>query len=415
MVRAELESLATEIATPKMTDEDLAELERAERRFHRATRGARGDEPRGPPGPRGRARLAPPEPLVPRRDLPRGRGSADRADGEGRATDVPREAGLGDGRRPRRALREERPPAPRDPRGDRRAEPARARASSPASTSSRRAACSRRSWTRCRRSRASQRASESTMRRGCEAAALRDSRARFLARGLRLAEPARPDSPRGASGSRPSCAGERPREQLARDDRQQRRQEGRRRRRDREHVVGAEDRRRPRSRSRRSSRPLRAARSTASTTAGSVASSDAIAHTGKSESSAAIGPVREVRRGERLGRDAAGLQELQRDLSRGRELGSAADDEHAPGIRERKRDVRDPRLDRADERRHCLGDRAQPRRANAAPSPAVWAASRPSAATWFVYVFVAATACSGPARSSSTASASRRAPTRDRS
>jgi DNA-binding GntR family transcriptional regulator len=37
MVRAELESLATEIATPKMTDADLAELERAERRFHRAT------------------------------------------------------------------------------------------------------------------------------------------------------------------------------------------------------------------------------------------------------------------------------------------------------------------------------------------------------------------------------------------
>jgi DNA-binding GntR family transcriptional regulator len=37
MVRAELESLATGIATVKMTDDDLAELERAERRFHRAT------------------------------------------------------------------------------------------------------------------------------------------------------------------------------------------------------------------------------------------------------------------------------------------------------------------------------------------------------------------------------------------
>ena len=37
MVRAELESLATEIATSKMTDDDLAELERAERRFSRAT------------------------------------------------------------------------------------------------------------------------------------------------------------------------------------------------------------------------------------------------------------------------------------------------------------------------------------------------------------------------------------------
>ncbi len=37
LVRAELEGLATEIATPKMTDDDLAELEQAERRFHRAT------------------------------------------------------------------------------------------------------------------------------------------------------------------------------------------------------------------------------------------------------------------------------------------------------------------------------------------------------------------------------------------
>ncbi|MFN2470341.1 MAG: GntR family transcriptional regulator [Gaiellaceae bacterium] len=33
LVRAELESLATELATPRMTREDLAELERAERRF----------------------------------------------------------------------------------------------------------------------------------------------------------------------------------------------------------------------------------------------------------------------------------------------------------------------------------------------------------------------------------------------
>jgi DNA-binding GntR family transcriptional regulator len=37
MVRAELESLATEIATPKMTDDDLAALEAAERRFSDAT------------------------------------------------------------------------------------------------------------------------------------------------------------------------------------------------------------------------------------------------------------------------------------------------------------------------------------------------------------------------------------------
>jgi DNA-binding GntR family transcriptional regulator len=38
MARAELESLATEIATPKMSADDLAALERAERRFSRLTR-----------------------------------------------------------------------------------------------------------------------------------------------------------------------------------------------------------------------------------------------------------------------------------------------------------------------------------------------------------------------------------------
>ena len=38
LVRAELESLATEIATPKMSDADLAELEAAERRFSEVTR-----------------------------------------------------------------------------------------------------------------------------------------------------------------------------------------------------------------------------------------------------------------------------------------------------------------------------------------------------------------------------------------
>jgi DNA-binding GntR family transcriptional regulator len=38
LVRAELESLATEIATPKMTEADLGALERAERRFSFATR-----------------------------------------------------------------------------------------------------------------------------------------------------------------------------------------------------------------------------------------------------------------------------------------------------------------------------------------------------------------------------------------
>src|SRR5881275_1580644 len=41
MVRAELESLATEIAAPKMTSDDLVELERAEAEFSRATQALR--------------------------------------------------------------------------------------------------------------------------------------------------------------------------------------------------------------------------------------------------------------------------------------------------------------------------------------------------------------------------------------
>ncbi len=41
LVRAELESLATELATPRMTDEELAALEAAERRFGELTLGLR--------------------------------------------------------------------------------------------------------------------------------------------------------------------------------------------------------------------------------------------------------------------------------------------------------------------------------------------------------------------------------------
>jgi DNA-binding GntR family transcriptional regulator len=41
MVRAELESLATELAAPRMTEEDLAELEEAEAEFSRATQALR--------------------------------------------------------------------------------------------------------------------------------------------------------------------------------------------------------------------------------------------------------------------------------------------------------------------------------------------------------------------------------------
>ena len=45
LVRAELESLATEVAATRMTEEDLAELVAAEKRFHRLTQEMRAREP----------------------------------------------------------------------------------------------------------------------------------------------------------------------------------------------------------------------------------------------------------------------------------------------------------------------------------------------------------------------------------
>ena len=45
LVRAELESLVTELAVPKFREEDLADLITAERRFHRITQELRGLEP----------------------------------------------------------------------------------------------------------------------------------------------------------------------------------------------------------------------------------------------------------------------------------------------------------------------------------------------------------------------------------
>ena len=44
-MRAELEALATELASEKMTSDDLLELEAAERRFSRLTQGLRAREP----------------------------------------------------------------------------------------------------------------------------------------------------------------------------------------------------------------------------------------------------------------------------------------------------------------------------------------------------------------------------------
>ena len=107
-------------------------------------------------------------------------------------------------------------------------------------------------------------------------------------------------------------------------------------------------------------------RATASSTAGSVSSCDAIAQTGKSGSSAATGPVREVGRGQRLGGDPAGLQQLQRDLARRRELGAPPDHEHPPDERERQRERRRPaararRARRRSGRRPCGCRRATSR------------------------------------------------------
>ena len=124
LVRAELESLATEIATPKMSSEDLARLEHAELRFSDVTRDLVEMAHAG------------------RQDLELAREWLHRNhafhDVIYEAAEVPLiermakaarrtflvKPVLGDGRRPRRALPKERPPASRDPRGDLRAEPA---------------------------------------------------------------------------------------------------------------------------------------------------------------------------------------------------------------------------------------------------------------------------------------------------
>jgi DNA-binding GntR family transcriptional regulator len=45
LIRAELESLATEVAATKMTEESLAELDAAQKRFHRLTEEMRAREP----------------------------------------------------------------------------------------------------------------------------------------------------------------------------------------------------------------------------------------------------------------------------------------------------------------------------------------------------------------------------------
>jgi DNA-binding transcriptional MocR family regulator len=94
LVRAELESLATELAAPKMTEDDLAELEEAEARFSEATQALR---------------------ARPREDV--GRVAARRTARQERAAVVLGARGLGPRRlRDRRPLRAKRPRAPRDHR-----------------------------------------------------------------------------------------------------------------------------------------------------------------------------------------------------------------------------------------------------------------------------------------------------------
>ena len=199
--------------------------------------------------------------------------------------------------------------------------------------------------------------------------------------------------------------GERPREELARDDREQGRQQGQRRLRRREPERGALElvARRPRS-PRSGARPRGPGRPPRAPPGGSR----------PARRSPRPGRARRARRPargriggrHRLRGDPAGLEQLERDLAGGRELDAAADHEHPPDEGERQparataprargaslRSGRPPARRRR--RTPCRG----PRRARPA------ARARPPV---FMYVFVAAIERSGPAASGRTASAAR--------
>ena len=117
--------------------------------------------------------------------------------------------------------------------------------------------------------------------------------------------------------------------------------------------------------------------------------------------------MREPGRGEGLRRDAAGLEQLQRDLAGGRELDPAADREHPPDRGERQRDRACLPLERRQRLLEQIGGRADPVGDLGAPAGGVARRRAPSAATWFEYVLVAATERSGPAASGSATSAAR--------
>ena len=128
---------------------------------------------------------------------------------------------------------------------------------------------------------------------------------------------------------------QRARKELARHHREKRRE-------DRVRAAPAPAGRRPRLRSRVAALPLATTVAPASMArarpprvppAGS-ASREAIVQTGNIESSAAIGPVRQIRRRERLRGDPARLGQLQRDLAGGAELDAPPDHVHPTDVGE---------------------------------------------------------------------------------
>ena len=128
---------------------------------------------------------------------------------------------------------EERPAAPRDPRGDRRPQPGgrarpRARARPLVGPPA--------------RGDPGQGREPSPRADAARSATTQLRRAAEQAGGAQRTASVTFESPRGSSGSRPFARAKRPREELARHDRQQRREQRRRRRGAREDVVGARDR-----------------------------------------------------------------------------------------------------------------------------------------------------------------------------
>ena len=344
MVRAELEGLATEIATPKMTDDDLAELERAERRFHRAT-----------------------EALVQmshdgRQDLDIARDwlhlNHSFHDVIYRAADVPLIERMAKAARRTFLVKpvwatgadldelylknDRQHRAIRDAIAARSPEGARVLAREHVLSSGRllEAILDKVS------AQSRERPSSSSLRR----------RARAISRPYRASVTF--ERPRGAVGIEPARLRERPREELSGHDRQERREQRRARRRARKDVVRAGNRSGSgAARDHGRARLVRAFDGVDDCRERRVVGGDR--PDGEERVECRDGTVCEVGRGERLGRDATRLEELERDLPRDRELGAASDDEHAARVGERDRDGGDARLDGGDEPLHLLREPAE--------------------------------------------------------